>query len=1301
LVTASVAPILVGNRWLFFVGLACAVLCGAKKGGTKDLQICEAGIKSGKRHTLVVGKKSNEKSRLTTFIPMETFRHLLKTPLRKRWFRASLAGLILTAGAGAGYVCETSAATNDVIPPLFFGLHGMSYPANGTPVPYQPWGLIRTWDHWGNGNISWSGLEPSRGTFNWTAMDATVNAITNSNVAILHCFGWGPSWAGGTAPTNIQDWDDFITAFVNRYHTKIKYLETWNEAMAGEGFYSGTVPQLALMGQHLYTITKSIDPTVTVLTPDATGGSYNMSVFYTNYFAAGGTNADAIAFHGYCSMAGLNQITPPEEIIGIVTALKGAMNAYGQGSKPIFCTEGDWGSEGSGGNCPTTDDCVAFMARHYLLMWSLGVSSYAWYDWENNNGSWQWGQMWDPTSGLNAAGVAYQQLYSWMVGATMSQPYTVTGSVYTCGFTRPGGYQALAVWDTNRASGSAYTVPNGYVQYRDLAGNLYSISGTTVTIGIKPILLENSTAVTPNSVTPVFSGLTSHTNTYGATVTLTGTVSTNGSYLPSGTIVSVTINGLQQNTTISDLTGEFSINYNTAGLPASGSPYAVTYASAAAFGFNAATDTSTTLKVNPLAVVLTGSRVYDGTTNASASVLSVSNLVDSDNLTLSGSVGLAGASIGTQAITSFGSLSLGGTAAANYTLTGASGSVTILPVPVTPFFSGLTSRTNPCGSPVALSGTVGTNGTYPASGTVITVTIDGTPQSTTISDSSGDFSISYTNFVPVSGSPHAVTYVSAAAVGFNAATNASTTLRVTQGTSLVATLPTATAITIGQTLAGSTLIGGAATNADGASVGGGFAFTTPGLQPTNAGSTNVSVTFTPTDTTDYTTATATVSVTVNPTGGSPYYLFKKSYSFDSSSDTTNWGNCNYVSKQGSGATATYTNDAPANGPSAGSVLWTELFGGASGVYHGGIEGTNYANGVIAYLNLTNYTALEFDIKVPSGSRLDSGSPPGLTQFEICLHWMNNNAAYQPGTLYAVSTNNGWRHMVITNSNLGGSANWGSIWAIEFFCDYDSGFAANNTTNTLIEISNIKFTGAPGVTQATPLIATLPTASAITYGQTLASSTLGGGSATNAAGASVGGSFAWTTPSTAPNAGTPGESVTFTPTDTTDYNTATANVNVTVNPRPVVLTGTRAYDGTTNAAAAILSLANLVGSDSVTLSGSVGLAGAAVGAEAITDFSGLTLGGGAVGDYTLAGASGTVMITGVALIGLSASGSQFIFSYPTVSGQTYQLEYATDLSSGAWLPVGDPVPGTGASISVTNSISSSMQMFFRLSITPTP
>jgi hypothetical protein len=87
------------------------------------------------------------------------------------------------------------------------------------------------------------------------------------------------------------------------------------------------------------------------------------------------------------------------------------------------------------------------------------------------------------------------------------------------------------------------------------------------------------------------------------------------------------------------------------------------------------------------------------------------------------------------------------------------------------------------------------------------------------------------------------------------------------------------------------------------------------------------------------------------------------------------------------------------------------------------------------------------------------------------------------------------------------------------------------------------TGSASVTvnKATPTVSAWPTASAITYGQTLASSILSGGTA------SVPGTFTWTTPTTAPAAGMTSESVTFTATDAADYNTVAAFVSVTVNP----------------------------------------------------------------------------------------------------------------------------------------------------------
>ena len=96
-----------------------------------------------------------------------------------------------------------------------------------------------------------------------------------------------------------------------------------------------------------------------------------------------------------------------------------------------------------------------------------------------------------------------------------------------------------------------------------------------------------------------------------------------------------------------------------------------------------------------------------------------------------------------------------------------------------------------------------------------------------------------------------------------------------------------------------------------------------------------------------------------------------------------------------------------------------------------------------------------------------------------------------------------------------------------------------------------------ISKATPTVSAAPTASAITYGQTLASSTLSGGTA------SVAGAFAFTTPATAPSAGTASQGVTFTPTDGTNYNTASTTASVTVNKATPTLVFNSANSTTVN------------------------------------------------------------------------------------------------------------------------------------------
>ena len=206
----------------------------------------------------------------------------------------------------------------------------------------------------------------------------------------------------------------------------------------------------------------------------------------------------------------------------------------------------------------------------------------------------------------------------------------------------------------------------------------YYTNQQTVQVEFDNIEFTGGSSGSTNNVTPQFSGLPNSTIvSYGSSVSLSGEVSTNGSYLPSGTVVTVTVNGNAQQTTINDTTGDFSINFNTVGIPTSATPYPVTYTSTAASGFNAATNTGTTLTINPLPVILSGYVNYIGTTTVPAANLTVANLVAGDNLTLAGSVTVGSTNLGPETITSFSGLTLGGTAATNYTLTGASGTVTI------------------------------------------------------------------------------------------------------------------------------------------------------------------------------------------------------------------------------------------------------------------------------------------------------------------------------------------------------------------------------------------------------------------------------------------------------------------------------------------------------------------------------------------------------------------------------------------------------------------------------------------------
>ncbi|MGA2180726.1 MAG: YDG domain-containing protein, partial [Verrucomicrobiota bacterium] len=97
---------------------------------------------------------------------------------------------------------------------------------------------------------------------------------------------------------------------------------------------------------------------------------------------------------------------------------------------------------------------------------------------------------------------------------------------------------------------------------------------------------------------------------------------------------------------------------------------------------------------------------------------------------------------------------------------------------------------------------------------------------------------------------------------------------------------------------------------------------------------------------------------------------------------------------------------------------------------------------------------------------------------------------------------------------------------------------------------------------------------------------------------------------------------------------------------------------------------------------------------------ITVGGAAAANYTIQDVNGTLLVISAPQLAgakVSVNGmDQFVVSYPTIAGQTYQLEYTTDLLS-KWTPLGTPFAGTDGIVAVTNSMSAIPQCFFRVEV----
>jgi hypothetical protein len=283
-----------------------------------------------------------------------------------------------------------------------------------------------------------------------------------------------------------------------------------------------------------------------------------------------------------------------------------------------------------------------------------------------------------------------------------------------------------------------------------------------------------------------------------------------------------------------------------------------------------------------------------------------------------------------------------------------------------------------------------------------------------------------------------------------------------------------------------------------ANVPGTFAYSQPiGWKP-KAGSHTISVTATPTDTNDYTTATAVVTLVVNQ--AKPVIAWTKPASIGYG---TALGAAQLDATSTVAGTFAYT-------PAAGTVLAI-----GSHTLSVTLTPTDTADYVAASATTT--------VTVSKATPVITWATPASIVYGTLVSATQENATASVAGTFTYSQPIGWKPTAGTHS-----------------------LAAYFTPADTVDYNKVTTTVTLTVTQATPKI-TWATPAAIPYGTALAVKQLD-------ATANVPGSFTYTPAAgVVLKAGSQSLSVTFTPSDTADYTTATGKVTLTVNPAKPLIT----------------------------------------------------------------------------------------------------------------------------------------------------
>ena len=390
-----------------------------------------------------------------------------------------LLTLCVSRGIGAQTTPPTLTPPATKIPVNYFGLHVLHLiQAQDTEWPDVPFGTWRLWD----AHVSWNLLEPRKGQYDFSLLDQYVQVAQQKNVDMILTLAVTPPWAdngvhGGTnPPSDLGDWQAFVTTVAQRYAGKIHYYEILNEP-DHTAWFTGTMQDAINMDAAAYTAIKNADPSSVVLSPPVDGDPDGRAWLDEFLSLGGGKYVDIYAFHLYVG-------SYPEALVPKMLHLNQVLAKYGEDKKLIWNTEAGWPFYRMDPNLG-----AAYIARAYIINWALGLRRLNIYAWDHP-------RLGIAPDGQNTAmTAAYANIFHWLQGSTMTLCRQLENGIWVAHLTLSDGSEAKLAWYPNGITVLDPVYVGAATSYENLDGTSVQIQpgGSHVHVSRTPILLKYPT----------------------------------------------------------------------------------------------------------------------------------------------------------------------------------------------------------------------------------------------------------------------------------------------------------------------------------------------------------------------------------------------------------------------------------------------------------------------------------------------------------------------------------------------------------------------------------------------------------------------------------------------------------------------------------------------------------------------------------------------------------------------------------------------------------------------------------------